>query len=168
MAQSKSWLEPNWTLMARLVDCSSSTIPIKLGRTRAILTRRMGEDFTISLCRAGRDLPKKTHISHCFKRCFHQIPTEGAEHFYNQWIFICTGFLQVFQTCNLLQLEQCFVWSHQLWIKKFIWKNSFYIIRNSSKCGFIGRSWMLSQASVLAKIGIAIRKTCFSWRTQKV
>uniref|UniRef100_A0A8C4R7Q5 Sodium/calcium exchanger membrane region domain-containing protein n=1 Tax=Eptatretus burgeri TaxID=7764 RepID=A0A8C4R7Q5_EPTBU len=41
----------------------------------------MGKGFTISLCKAGGDLPKKTHCSHCCKRCFHQVLTEGAEYF---------------------------------------------------------------------------------------
>ena len=44
-------------------------------------------------------------------------------------------FFQVLLTCNLLQLKQYFVWSLQLWIKKFIWKNCFDIIHNSSECG---------------------------------
>ena len=106
-----------WTFMARLEDSSPSTIspstvvhialttsPIKLGRTRAIFTWIMGKVFTISLCKAGRDLPKKTRSSHCCKRCFHRLLTEGAEYFCNQWILICTCFLQVFLTCNCFQL----------------------------------------------------------------
>ena len=45
--------------MVRLKHCSPSTIPTKLGRTRAIFTWTMGKDFTMSLYKAGRDLPKK-------------------------------------------------------------------------------------------------------------
>ena len=101
VAQSRSWLELNQTFMATLY-CSPSTIPIKLGRTRAIFIWRMGKYFTISLCKAGRDLPRKTHSSHCCKRCFHQVLT--LWYFYNQWILICTCFLQPFLTRNPLQL----------------------------------------------------------------
>ena len=62
-----------------------------------------GKYFSISLCKAARDWATKTHSSHCCKRCFHQVLIYGAEYFHNQWILICSCFLQVFLTCNLLQ-----------------------------------------------------------------
>ena len=45
--------------------------------------------------------------------------------------------------------RSCWPATH-LVLKKFIWKTCFYIIFNSSKCGIIGKGWILLQATVRA------------------
>ncbi|MGH0168945.1 UNVERIFIED_CONTAM: hypothetical protein FKN15_063930 [Acipenser sinensis] len=37
----------------------------------------MGKNCRIQMCKAGRDLPKKTHSCNCCQRCFYQVLTQG-------------------------------------------------------------------------------------------
>ena len=118
-----------------------STIPIKLGRTRAISPSHCAKQVETHPKRLGAVIVAKGASTKYW-------PKRGWKFLQPVNFDLYMMFFQVFLTCNLLQLQQCVVWSHWLWIKKFLWKNCFSIICNSLKCGIFRRGWILLQATV--------------------
>lgn len=77
MGQSKSRPKFNSVSVAKFENCCLQTPSIQFEWTWAILLRRVGKQFILYTCKAGKDIPQKTCSCNFSGRWFYKLLTQG-------------------------------------------------------------------------------------------
>ena len=132
-------IENLWQDLKSAVHRHSPSSQTELG---AILQGKMGKYFSLYMCFAGRDLPRKTWSCHFSEKWFYKVLTQGWDTFL---FFVCKNVLK--PCINFLPLHNyappCVGLSHKIPLKYI------YVCGcNVTKCGKVQGGWILLQATV--------------------